>query len=68
MPQGNGTGPTGQRPHDGRGQGQGYGGGGQSGPDGECVCPACGATAPHQRGVPCSNQTCPNCGARMTRK
>ncbi len=33
-----------------------------------CVCPACGAIAPHQLGVPCFQTTCPNCGSVMTRQ
>jgi transcription initiation factor IIE alpha subunit len=31
------------------------------------LCPSCGYRAPHQAGVPCMNQTCPKCGARMVR-
>ncbi|MFW6409861.1 MAG: hypothetical protein ACOCZR_02350 [Halanaerobiales bacterium] len=59
----------------GMGQGRGAGGRGQGqgrkqglGPSGECVCPNCGHTVPHQRGVPCYQQTCPECGTQMTRK
>ena len=44
----------------GRGQGQGMGG--------SCVCPQCGHTEPHQRGVPCYDQKCSKCGAAMTRQ
>ena len=49
-----------------RGQGQGVGGPrqGDGGAD-TCVCPKCGATAPHQRGVPCVEQKCPKCGSSM---
>lgn len=32
-----------------------------------CVCPACGYSEPHQRGIPCNEHTCPKCGSRMTR-
>jgi hypothetical protein len=39
-----------------------------SGPLGECVCPSCGTTAPHQVGIPCYQQKCPKCGAPMVRK
>jgi hypothetical protein len=72
MPRGDGTGPVG-----GGGAGTGRGGGGAGGggrgggfamgPGGSCVCPNCGKTAPHQRGVPCYQQKCPSCGAAMTR-
>lgn len=73
MPRGNGTGPPtgGSR---GRGAGRGLGGRGRmggarrgAGPGGECLCPSCGATAPHQVGTPCYDITCPACGSKMTR-
>lgn len=49
--------------------GRGGGAGGRGlGPGGECICPACGAAAPHQQGIPCINQKCPKCGQMMTRK
>jgi cation diffusion facilitator family transporter len=38
------------------------------GPDGECVCPQCGYTTPHQKGVPCSSLQCPNCKINLERK
>lgn len=80
MPNGGGRGSgmgggagQGQGRGSGTGRGQGRGGmgrqGGRSlGPGGQCVCPACGKTAPHQRGVPCTQQKCPQCGAAMTRQ
>ena len=76
MPGGDGRGPTGQGPGVGRGggrlSGQGGGrlGGDQpgSGPGGECICPSCGTTTPHQRGIPCNSHTCPHCGTRMTKR
>lgn len=74
MPRGDGTGPTGQGPGTGRGRGMGQGsgrgrmGGRAMGPGGQCVCPSCGATATHQRGVPCTGMKCPRCGQPMTRR
>ena len=32
-----------------------------------CVCPACGAKAPHERGIPCLEVKCPQCGKSMVR-
>jgi predicted Fe-Mo cluster-binding NifX family protein len=58
----------------GRGQGKGQGGGrgrmggpAAGGPGGVCVCPSCGEKAPHERGQPCNQVSCPKCGAKMTR-
>jgi hypothetical protein len=34
---------------------------------GECVCPQCGTKATHERGVPCLQTKCPQCGMAMTR-
>ncbi|MGD9007333.1 MAG: NifB/NifX family molybdenum-iron cluster-binding protein [Desulfobacteraceae bacterium] len=64
---------------DGKGRGgQGGGRGGRSrqrgGPGrsnmsmGHCVCAKCGHEEPHQQGIPCMHQQCPNCGETMTRK
>ncbi len=54
----------------GRGMGRGRGrmGGFGLGPGGYCVCPACGHRVPHQRGVPCYQVKCPNCGQPMVRE
>ena len=76
MPGGDRTGPPGgSGPGTGKGigrSGQGVGrmGGTRSGagPGGKCVCPACGAKAPHQRETPCNNMSCPNCGTKMVRE
>lgn len=39
-----------------------------SGPSGNCICPQCGATIPHQRGTPCTRLTCSQCGCTMIRQ
>jgi predicted Fe-Mo cluster-binding NifX family protein len=66
----------------GRGQGGGTGGkcrrtgagtggsspGKQSGTSDFCLCPACGAKAPHERGIPCFQVNCPQCGKPMVRE
>ncbi|HEY50437.1 MAG TPA: hypothetical protein G4O20_01360 [Dehalococcoidia bacterium] len=65
MPRGDGTGP----PRDGVGRGGRMGGNRPgAGPGGNCICPKCGSTVPHQRGTPCYQQNCPKCGTRMTRE
>lgn len=59
---GGGRGPPG-------GGGRGRGGGPYAaGPGGNCICPSCGKTVPHQAGVPCYQQKCPKCGASMVRQ
>ncbi|MBM4286946.1 MAG: hypothetical protein FJ135_02145 [Deltaproteobacteria bacterium] len=52
----------------GAGRGGGRGGGFRPGPGGLCICPKCGAEAPHQQGQPCFEMHCPACGAAMMRK
>ncbi len=52
----------------GRGKGQGGGMGLAAGPEGACVCPECGRRIPHQRGVPCTEQRCPECGVALLRE
>lgn len=49
------------------GQGVGVGGDrqGTSGTD-VCRCPECGYETEHERGTPCSEMTCPECGATLT--
>jgi len=38
------------------------------GPDGKCVCPRCGYSVSHERGVPCSTLKCPKCNVNLERK
>lgn len=74
MPNRDGTGPTGTGPVGGRrsaGRGRGQGRSvGRRGAGGTaiCECPKCGHTEPHQRGNPCSNKKCPECGTMMVGK
>ena len=54
-----------------RGAGGGTGGSGpgkRSGTLDFCICPACGAKAPHERGIPCFQVNCPQCGKPMVRE
>ncbi len=56
---------------DGRGSaggGNGRMGGFGSGAGGYCVCPSCGFRQEHERGQPCTQQRCPNCGAGLVRE
>lgn len=58
----------------GKGQGQGgqkpgrMGGSKAAGSAGTCVCPQCGQTESHERGVPCFERKCSKCGSVMTRQ
>jgi len=38
------------------------------GPSGDCVCLGCGATKPHEPGVPCRDERCPKCGRALFKK
>jgi len=70
MPRKDGTGPPGGGIGAGgagrRGGGR-MGGGYAAGPGGNCVCPNCGTTLSHTRGVSCNEMVCTKCGAKMTR-
>jgi len=51
----------------GKAAGPGRGRGGGMNVSGICVCPQCGKQVKHQRGKPCFEQKCPDCGDSMTR-
>lgn len=38
------------------------------GTGGDCICPKCGEKTPHKRGIPCQEERCPKCGAKMLRE
>lgn len=65
--EGNGRGRGSGRPRARLGRGPGYGGLAVTSSDG-CRCPVCGYCEPHQRGVPCIGQSCPQCGTAMVRR
>lgn len=48
----------------GDGQGQGLPKKGEGGRD-TCICPSCGETVTHDRGTPCTEQSCPKCGSSL---
>jgi NAD-dependent SIR2 family protein deacetylase len=38
------------------------------GPVGLCICVKCGFKKPHQPGIPCQEEKCPKCGAKLIRE
>ena len=57
----------GMNPQKGQGRGR-MGGSKAGGASGTCLCPKCGHSEPHERGMPCVQKLCPNCGTVMTRE
>ena len=57
MPNRDGTGPLGNGPRTGRMRNRVS--------SFQCTCPNCGHKEAHQRGIPCSEKTCPKCGEFM---
>jgi len=51
-----------------RGRCAGRGGKGGLALGGYCVCSQCGYRTPHQRGIPCSEIQCPECGIPLIRE
>ena len=39
----------------------------EMGAGGFCICPNCETWLPHGEGVPCQEERCPKCGAKMLR-
>lgn len=65
----NGMGAGGRKGQDQTGQRPGRMGGSLAdGPIFYCVCPQCGQRELYERGVPCSEHTCPKCGIAMIRQ
>ncbi len=53
----------------GSGMGRGRMGGMKAGGAlGNCLCPKCGNRQPHDRGIPCTQVKCPQCGSTMIRE
>jgi predicted amidophosphoribosyltransferase len=43
-------------------------GGGGMGNSGFCICPKCVERIDHRQGIPCRDEVCPKCGAKMIRE
>ena len=40
----------------------------EMGEGGYCVCPKCEKRTAHNEGIPCRDEKCPECGAKMLRE
>ena len=40
----------------------------EMGSGGQCICTKCDVKIPHRQGVPCQDERCPQCGAKMLRE
>jgi len=40
----------------------------EMGEGGFCICPKCDTKLAHSQGVPCQDEKCPECGAKMMRE
>lgn len=67
MPNLDGTGPLGQGPIGRKALGKRNTPKLQGGSS-KCVCPKCGYTQPHKRGLPCTKVICPKCNTPMKGK
>jgi NAD-dependent SIR2 family protein deacetylase len=38
------------------------------GSGGFCICPKCSYQKPHEAGIPCREEKCPDCGTKMVRE